>query len=596
MYFGNRTIRVHLLRGVLGVSALYISLSVLRGTNWRALIFLAAALYLLKGCPMCWTLGLIETLVMTIHRRSERRFDSGQSQSAEGVGVAMNAYAKCGLAVIIIAFTFSSSIAHPRDNPPRIELTPCSIDRFNGEAKCGSYEVYENRLTRRGRKITLKIVIIPADSNDRLPDPVIYIAGGPGASATASAAGVANTLAQIRQHRDLVFLDQRGTGGSHPLNCNLYKQSDLSSYFGDVFPPDDVRKCRETLERDADLTLYTTLSAVDDLDDVREALGYHTVNLFGASYGTRLALVYLKRHADHVRTVTLQGVSPTNEFVPRNFPQSAERALEGILGECDANEACHKAFPNLRNEASQVFEKLRIGSVPLSLRNVNVVLTHDQAVEGIRFMLYAPGTASRIPLILHQASQGEFTPILQASLAYRRQVLPGVSLGLYFSITCAEDIPWIKPGEGARLARDTFLGEASLRQLRAACRMWPRARVPNDYRKPTKSSSPVFVLTGEWDPVTPPTNGDATARYLSDSLHVVVPHGAHDFGDLEGIQCLLDLETEFVERGSIKGLDTSCVKAIKRRGFAVPIAQPSDGERLRTGRTWLLYSTLIQTN
>lgn len=486
----------------------------------------------------------------------------------------MNVYIKCGFALLVITLKFSASIANTKDTLPLIELTPCSIERFLGKAQCGSFEVYENRHTRQGRKIKLKIVVIPADSTDRLPDPVFYIAGGPGASATASAGGVATAFARIHQHRDFVFLDQRGTGGSHPLNCSLYNASDLLSYFGDVFPLNDVRRCRETLERDADLTRYTTLDAVNDLDDVRRALGYQTVNLFGASYGTRLALVYLKSHPDHVRTVTLQGVSPTNEFVPRNFPQSSERALDGILGECDANEACHKAFPDLRHEVSEVFKRLRSRSIFVSLPNgngnVRTLLTHDQAAEAIRFMLYDPGTASRIPLMLHLASQGCFAPIAQATLAYRREVLPNVSLGLYFSITCAEDIPWVKPSEGERLAVNTFLGEASLRQLRAACRMWPRTLVPYDYRKPTRSSLPVFILTGEWDPVTPPKNGDEVARYLSASLHIVVPHGGHNFGDLEGVKCLLDLQTDFVEQGSTRGLDTSCLKAIKRRGFVLP--------------------------
>jgi pimeloyl-ACP methyl ester carboxylesterase len=142
---------------------------------------------------------------------------------------------------------------------------------------------------------------------------------------------------------------------------------------------------------------------------------------------------------------------------------------------------------------------------------------------------------------------------------------------MYLTVTCAEDLPWIKPGEGERLAANTFLGDYRLRQQREACTLWPRAAIPNDYSEPVRASTPVLILTGQWDPVTPPSNGDAAARNLPNSLHVVVPHGAHAFGDLEGIDCIERLNTEFVEKGSVKGLDTSCVNNIRRKGFSLKL-------------------------
>lgn len=140
---------------------------------------------------------------------------------------------------------------------------------------------------------------------------------------------------------------------------------------------------------------------------------------------------------------------------------------------------------------------------------------------------------------------------------------------MYLSVTCAEDLPWIKAGEGERLAANTFLGDYRLRQQREACALWPRATIPGDYREPVRGSAPVLILTGEWDPVTPPSNGDATARHLPNSLHVIVPDGAHGFGGLEGIDCIERLNAEFVGRGTVKGLDTSCVKNIRRKGFSL---------------------------
>src|SRR5260370_36063858 len=211
---------------------------------------------------------------------------------------------------LLIIFLCLANIAAGQDSLKRARLTlvPCEIAGAAGKVSCGSYEVFENRATRTGRKITLRIVVFLATDAERAPDPLVYIPGGPGSSATNNALGVTAALVKIRGRHDLGFVDQRGTGASEPLNVDFYNASNLQSYLGYLFPLEEVRKCREQLEREADLTLYTTPIAMDDLDEVREALGYERINLLGASYGTRAALVYLKRHPDHVRTVTLQGV------------------------------------------------------------------------------------------------------------------------------------------------------------------------------------------------------------------------------------------------------------------------------------------------
>ena len=477
------------------------------------------------------------------------------------------------------------SVAFGQDvkSPPRLQLTPCQVPEVAEKVLCGTYEVFEDRAARTGRKITIKVVVFPATGSEREPDPFVYIPGGPGSSATEDAPGIAKVFAGIRARRDMVFIDQRGTGGSHPLNCNLFNPTDPQSYLGYFFPLEDVRKCRQELEPKANLTLYTTPIAMDDLDEVRAALGYERINLYGGSYGTRAALVYLKRHPQSVRTVTLQGVAPTNQFMPRDFATVHERALQGVIAECAADDACNKAFPNLREEVKRVLEQLLKGPIEVQVEipdfspvpgrsnTAKVKLSRDLAAEAIRYMLYHPSSAGRVPLLLHHAAQGYFAPLVLSALFYRQQIVATGSNGLYLSITCAEDLPWIKPGEGERLAANTFLGDYRLRQQREACALWPRATIPKDYSEPTKGDAPVLILTGEWDPVTPPAHGDEVARNLPNSLHLIVPHGAHGLGGLQGIDCILRLQTEFVERGTTKGLDTSCVKNIKRSGFALTL-------------------------
>ena len=486
------------------------------------------------------------------------------------------------LILIALLLISTGQLPSPRARPnltTQSLLQPCDVARIPGKSLCGHLEVFENRATQKGRKISLKIIVLPATGAEHSPDPLFYIPGGPGSSATEDAPGIATIFAKIRERHDLVFLDQRGTGGSNPLNCELFNSNDLQSYLGYFFPLEDVKKCRRQLETTADRTLYTTPIAMDDLDDVRAALGYDRINIFGGSYGTRAALVYLRQHPEHVRAIVLQGVAPTNQFMPYDFPRSNERALQGVIEECAGDRDCNAAFPDLRAEVKSVLNRLLQGPVEVELNDpsakssgaapVKVKLSRDPAVEAIRYMLYNPASAGRVPLILHQAASGNFVPLAQSALLYRKGLVASGSNGMYLSITCAEDLPWIKPGEGERLAAGTFLGDYRLRQQREACALWPRAKIPPGYAAPVRGTAPVLILTGQWDPVTPPANGDTAASYLAHSLSIVVPHGGHGLGGLDGLECIDKLMTQFIDEGTTTKLNTDCVKNIRRKGFAV---------------------------
>ena len=488
-------------------------------------------------------------------------------------------------AILSLVFYFTTAfISSPfvaQQSTPRLALADCQVKGVS--AKCGEYEVFENRATRSGRKIKLKILMYPATGAERLPDPFVYIPGGPGSSATEDAPYVAPDLARIRQRRDLLFIDQRGTGGSNGLDCQLFDPANPQSYLGYFFPLEDVKKCRVELEKKADLTLYTTSIAMDDLEEVREALGYEKLNLMGGSYGTRAAMVYLRQHPKHVRTVTLFGVAPTNQHMPLRFARDTERALEGVLSECAADPGCNQTFPNIRDKAKAVLARLLRGPVEVEVRMSNqggadrnsqaaaakVSLSRDLAAEAIRYMLYHPGAATRIPFVIHRAAEGDFGPLAQAALNYRRQIVATGSNGMYLSVTCAEDLPWVKADEAARLAENTFLGDYRFRQQRDACALWPRSTIPSDYADPTKSSVPVLIFTGQWDPVTPPSYGDYVAKSFSNSLHLVVPQGGHSLGGMQGGDCVDRLRAEFVETADVKALDSSCIKSMKRQPWVL---------------------------
>ncbi|MBK9152829.1 MAG: alpha/beta hydrolase [Chloracidobacterium sp.] len=443
------------------------------------------------------------------------------------------------------------------------------------KALCGSYAVFEDRAARTGRKIELNIVVFPATGSAKLPDPVFYFAGGPGSAAAEEAPYIAEDLTPLRTERDLVFVDQRGTGRSNPLNCTFFNPSEPQSYLGHWNPLDDVRRCRTELEKNADLRLYTTSIAMDDLDEVRAALGYGKINLYGISYGTRAVQEYIRRHGRNVRSAVLHGVSLTGQHMPGNFGQANERALHGVLDECLNDAACRAAFPNIKADAAKVLETLRKGPVKVTIevergRRGEVSLSRDLAAEAIRYMLYQSAGASRVPIVLNTAAKGDLAPLAEAALFYRKNIVATGSNGMYLSVLCAEDLPFIDREASIRANEKTFLGNYRLVQQAEGCDLWPRGTVPKGYAEPVKSNVPVLIFSGQWDPVTPPDAGDIAAKNFRNSVHIVVKSGGHGFFGLDNISCLSSLLNEFIISPDPANFDTSCVTTIKRKGFNVP--------------------------
>ena len=445
---------------------------------------------------------------------------------------------------------------------------PCP-DIALATARCSTIEVPENRALPRGRRIALRVAVVPARDKNQAADPVFFLAGGPGQAATDLMRDPAILRHSLGDRRDLVFLDQRGTGQSNPLACDFYPASDYAAgRFASFMPLDRVRTCRRELERKADLAQYTTAASVEDLEDVRRALGYGRINLTGGSYGTRLAMEYVRVHGQQVRTAMLDGVAPPSMYMPDGFGRAAQRALDGIIDECAATAACAAAFPKLRAETTQVFDGLKRGPVMVRLRGIDrdVAMTRDQVAESIRYLAYTSRQASRLPLLLHRASAGDFTGIAEYLRTYRTF---GLANGLYLSITCAEDVPFLPKDAEAR-DHGTFLGSYRILEQRAACAEWPRGTVPPYRGEPVRSQVPVLITSGLLDPVTPPEHGDLVARTLPNALHLRVASGAHALGGLLGLECVAEIKRNFIQRAAINGLDTSCLRSIVRPGFDMP--------------------------
>ena len=441
------------------------------------------------------------------------------------------------------------------------KLKPCRLAGIDEELFCGKLTVFENRETRTGRTIDLNIVVLPAFDQKTKADPLFDLAGGPGASSVNAAGFYAGPGKAYRRRHDVVCVDQRGTGQSNRLA--IPREKTPQYYVSEMYPIDYVKQMRHALEQRADLTKYTTSIAMDDLDDVRARLGYDRINLFGGSYGTRAALVYMRQHPDHVRSAILLAVAPTDLKMPLHHSESGARAMDLLLGECERDPPCHAAFPQISDDWKNVLEQLekqpaRVEySPPGKAAPTTIEIQRGVFGEKIRSWMYGRDKAARIPLIIHHAANGDFASFLQQAIA--PSIPDFVADGMYLSVTCAEDVPFITPEEATKLTAGNPFGNYRVFQQTRACGMWPRGEIPTDFHGPVSSNAPVLIFSGNLDPVTPPKYGEEVAKYLPNSRHVIVPEAGHGMDGLSDQECVDRLIIEFMDKGSAKDLDVSCV-------------------------------------
>jgi pimeloyl-ACP methyl ester carboxylesterase len=469
----------------------------------------------------------------------------------------------------IVLLTAATLTAAPRTPVPAVEAKPhpCTVPAVSKGTLCATYPVWEDRDRKAGRKIGLNIVILPALKPGKA-EPVFVFGGGPGEGITEAAPTYAFFLA-IRAHHDIVLIDQRGAGASNPLDCDLYgTPPDLQKVVTGLFQADAVRACRERLEKIADLRLYTSAAGMDDIDEVREWLGYEQINLVGGSYGSLAAQVYLRRHGQHVRAAALSAIVPPDELIPLHSAWAGQRAVDIIFEKCRADAKCQAAYPNLSREFQSVFDQVKKG-VDVEVRapdgrTVRVRPNVAGLAEGIRHSLYS-NDGGNFPALIHRAAAGDLAPLMQSAVDAELAIKDVLSVGMLLSVTCAEHIPYIDDRTLARETANTFLGDLRVNEQREACREWPRGPVPKDVHALVQSQVPVLLLSGARDSVTPPSFGDRVAKQLPNSLHIVFPEASHGNWGFCGIKIVAD----FIDRGSVEGLDVSCVSQQKPPKFNV---------------------------
>ena len=451
-------------------------------------------------------------------------------------------------------------------------LEPCTLPGIEEQVRCGVHRVFEDRASGAGRTIPLFIAVLPARQAPAAPDPLFVLAGGPGQGASMLAGFANRAFADVRRRRDIVLVDLAGTGRSAALNCQLYPSP--ADLVGDFYPIPQVRSCRDTLARQVDLRRYTTPVLMDDLDEVRAALGYERINIYGTSYGTRAALVYVRRHRDHVRAIVLKAIAPPTMRGTMHYARDTERSLRRVFDACAADSGCSTAFPNVIAEFRELLARADRGSLrglvpdPAGGPPVELSLSRGVVASTLLGLLQNSNAAVQLPLLVHIAFRGDTQPLVDAIVGYRRAIDAAIGFGMHLSVMCSEDAPRMDP-EAARLTdRGTALGDYRVAQLAAACTEWMQGDLPADYAEPVQSDVPALLVSGTLDPNTNERWGEEAARHLSHATHVVIPNLSHSFSSI--MECGATFIAAFIEAASAAEVDFSCKDHVDLPPFALP--------------------------
>jgi len=476
-----------------------------------------------------------------------------------------------GLAFLAVVLIADPALARSPGRPQFAgKLAPCVVQGVSDSLLCGRFEVPEDRSKPGGRKVSLNVVVVPATGDSVAGDPLVFLAGGGVAPATRFAGFLSRAFPRLRQHRDILLVDQRGTWGSQPLVCGSgVTSADTAAALA------ALRRCRDSLGTAADLRMYSTPIAMDDLDAVRAWLGYERLNLYGVSYGTKAAQVYIRQHPDRVRAAVLYGVVPLALPMQLDLAATAQAMFERVCRECAADSSCHAAFPDPAGEMEALLARLR--RTPASMTGdgpggaPRAVELSDRAVRDlVQAMLGGSRPIERLPYLIHAAATGDNRPLAQALSDEGGP--PPPPLGVFLCILCSEAMPQVDPREIPGATTGTFFGDFPVRWQLAQCAGWPRAALPKEFWRPVTASVPVLAISGDLDPITPPRYGESVVRGFKNGLHIVVPNRSHNDVD----PCITGLFESFLIAGSAAGLDTGCVALPRPLRFATGPG-PTDG-------------------
>ena len=471
---------------------------------------------------------------------------------------------------LTIPFAIAIGVA-PVQTGAELEESNCQLEvagiskRY---ARCATVAVPLDPDVPDGETFDLFVARIPSQVANPLPDPLLVITGGPGQSTVDFYMQYRGVFAPIRRDRDLILVDQRGTGRSAAgFECDLPAEFDFQIADENLLE-NLTADCLAALEHDPGL--FTTSVAVGDLDAVRRELGVEQWNIYGVSYGTRVAQHYLRRFPGRVRTVILDGVVPPTLTLGPEMAINAQAALDRIFQRCAGNNACAARFGDLASVFDDLMSRIQESPVSVATRDtatgeMEETLVTDEYLMGVtRLFSYSDTTAALLPLIIHEAANGRFEMLLAQAEMITSDLERSISFPMHNSVICAEDYPFEAAGTSTAYA-DAYLGTSITDALNTICGLWPRGNVDPDFKDPLASAHPILLLSGENDPATPSRYGeDAIAGGFSNALHLIGPGKGHGMAP---VGCVPDLMQAFVEAAAIEGIDAGCLD----RAMPMPI-------------------------
>ncbi len=454
-----------------------------------------------------------------------------------------------------------------------LELTECRISAGPGfagiKARCGTLLRPENPDDPDSPDIELRIAVVPALNLSPETDPVVPIAGGPGQGSVEFYAAYRGAFEPLRRNRDIVLVDQRGTGESSRMDCPI---DDDALLFESEFSLDDtlryINDCLDALPHDP--RYFTTSVAVTDLEAVREALGYSQLNLYGVSYGTRVAQHFARRYPDSTRTLVIDGVVPPQVSLGPEIATESQKAIDNILARCAADADCNARFPDIDAAFARLVAELREAPVMISVPHPNTgraeALSFGEGhfAGAVRLLAYNPATIALLPLFIHEADAGNWVPLGAQYMMTALEMSDALALGMHNAVMCTEDMPFLD-----RTTIDysgieaSYMGSFQLEALEAMCEIWPAGPIDGDFKTPLATDLPVLLLSGDADPITPPRYAELAAVDLGNALHLVGKHQGH--GQI-AVGCTSELVADFVAAADPGAIDAECLK----RNFIMP--------------------------
>ena len=483
------------------------------------------------------------------------------------------------LSAALLALCISVPLSADEASPPSgLELSDCRIHAAPGypgiKARCGVFERFLDPDDPTSTILKLNVAVVPALSLEPEPDPLVPIAGGPGGASTNFYAGYAHAFEKVRRHRDILLIDQRGTGKSELMNCDF----DADVLEGQLSREETIaytKSCLDLLPHDP--RFFTNSVAVRDLEALRVALGYPALNLYGASYGTRVAQHYARRYPATTRSVILDGVVPPQIALGPEIALEAQKALLAIFDRCAESADCNGAFPDIGATFAQLEADLTRESVsvelshPRSGERETVVFSDMEFAGAIRLMSYDPKTVALLPLLIHEAANGNFVPLAATFLLIAESMSEQLANGMHNAVVCTEDTPFVEDIDAGALEK-TFIGPVIADSLEATCSVWPAGIIDENIRTPLKTDAPVLLLSGTADPITPPYFAELAAVDLGNARHLIGKNQGHG---LAGQGCMPDIVGRFVESASVNALETDCMERLYALPFFLDFAGPA---------------------